>query len=76
MVFPSFEDLSLALGQPLFDYQLLLDPERGDGFQRNWAPRVMGPDKHHAYAVQWFAFALVLVALFIVLNFRREGRRG
>lgn len=76
MVFPTFEDLSEAFKKPLFDYQLLLDPERSDGFQRTWAPRVMGPDKHRAYAVQWFAFALVLVALFIVLNLRREADSG
>jgi len=76
MVFPTFKDLSQALGKPLFDYQLLLDPEHADGFRRNWAPRVMGPDNHRAYAAQWFAFALVLVALFIVLNLRSEVSSG
>ncbi len=74
MVFPTFEDLSKALGKPLFDYQLLLAPQHADGFVRDWAPRVMGPDKHRAYAVQWFVFALVLVALFIVLNLREVSR--
>ena len=76
MVFPTFEDLSQALGKPVFDYQLLLDPEHSDGFQRHWAPRVMGADKHRAYAAQWFVFALVLVALFVVLNLRREVDGG
>jgi surfeit locus 1 family protein len=76
MVFPTFEDLSQALGKPVFDYQLLLDPEHSDGFQRHWTPRVMGPDKHRAYAAQWFVFALVLVALFIVLNLSREVDSG
>lgn len=75
LVFPTIEELSKALEQPLFDYQLLLDPQAVDGFVREWAPRVMGPDKHRAYAVQWFVFALVLVALFVVLNLR-EVRRG
>jgi cytochrome oxidase assembly protein ShyY1 len=31
----------------------------------------MGPQRHIAYAIQWFAMALIVVVVFVVL-YRRE----
>ncbi len=73
MLFPNFEQLANVLDVPVYDYQLLLDPEDRDGFQRVWAPRAMGPAKHRAYAAQWFGFAIVTVLLLVLLN-TRKGR--
>ncbi len=39
---------------------------------RNWQWINMPPEKHLAYAAQWFAFALVLLILYLWLNCRRE----
>ena len=72
MLFPNFEDLADTLEMPVLDYQLLLDPADDDGFQRLWAPRVMDPAKHRAYAAQWFGFALLALVLVMVLN-RTKG---
>ena len=38
---------------------LLLDPAQPDGYERAWASagHGCGPERHIAYAVQWFAFA-------------------
>lgn len=75
MLFPAFEDLAKAWEMPVYDYQLLLNPEDNDGFARAWAPRVMGPAKHRAYAAQWFGFALLAAVLVVVLNITK-GRNN
>ncbi|ACV27744.1 SURF1 family protein [Kangiella koreensis] len=41
-------------------------------FVRQWELVASPPEKHIAYAVQWFGMALVLIILFIVLNLKRE----
>lgn len=43
---------------------LLLDPDPASGFERSWTPKLMPPERHRAYAFQWFAFAVAAVALF------------
>lgn len=44
----------------------------GSPFVRKWQLVASPPEKHIAYAVQWFGMALVLIILFIVLNLKRE----
>ena len=45
--------------------------------ERRWRPALgFGPERHLGYAIQWFAFALVSVALFIALNLRQAGASG
>lgn len=54
---------------------LQLDPanERGGGFVRRW-PEYQNEwiERHKAYAVQWFALALTLAVLYVVLNLKRR----
>jgi len=57
-------------------FVLLMDPDAAGGFVRHWVPEEMGPGRHFAYALQWFAMAAVLAAL-LVWNFRkRKAQRG
>jgi len=51
---------------------LQLDESNEDGFVREWQP-VYGvtPDKHRAYAMQWFTLALVLLLIYIGVNSKR-----
>ena len=51
-------------------YQLLLDPEREDGFLRDWRPVIMSAEEHVAYALQWFGFAMTLTIIYVAVNFR------
>ncbi|MFZ2235681.1 MAG: SURF1 family protein [Dokdonella sp.] len=53
---------------------LLLDAEPAGGFERHWTPEVMVPDKHRAYALQWFSFAIAALVIFVVLHRRRESK--
>jgi cytochrome oxidase assembly protein ShyY1 len=50
---------------------LLLDPGAADGYVRDWQPPGLAPARHWAYAIQWWAFALTLIVLWIVLAVRR-----
>lgn len=70
--FPRQADLERALGEPVEARILLLDPAEPDGYERAWRPAMQfGPERHYGYAVQWFAFAVVALVIFVSLNLRR-----
>jgi len=71
--YPRMEELSQALGRELPRWQVLMDPAVPDGFVRAWTVPGTPVDRHLGYAVQWFAFAAVAVAIWLVLSFRRSG---
>lgn len=48
------------------------DPAGFEG--RDWSPAVMTPERHLAYAVQWFALAVVALAVALALSFRARAR--
>jgi surfeit locus 1 family protein len=64
--------LEQRLGTTLLPVILLLDADDDHGFVRAWRP-VYGitPDKHRAYALQWFTLALVLLLIYVGVNTRR-----
>lgn len=57
--------LAADLGHALLPRMLLLDPAPASGFVREWKPDVMPPERHQGYAVQWFAFVAVTLAIFV-----------
>lgn len=65
-------DLSQSLNTPLEPVILLLSPLAEGGFTRDWQPQGLTPEKHMGYAVQWFAFATLLVVLFVSLNLKKR----
>lgn len=71
-VYPTLEELSQVLGRAVQPFVLLMDPEDDYGFFRHWVPEEMGPGRHFAYALQWFAMGLVLAAL-LIWNYRKRG---
>ncbi|HSN01199.1 MAG TPA: SURF1 family protein [Rudaea sp.] len=54
------------LGSAVQPRMLLLDPEPGSGFARNWKPQVFPPERHVGYAFTWFCFAAVAIAMLVV----------
>ena len=65
--------LSKQLEYLLFDFQIELDKAAGHGYIRDWQEPVgMTPEKHTAYAVQWFLLALTLTVLFIKYGFNKR----
>ncbi len=71
-VYPTLDELASALGQEVQPFVLLLDPVAERGFFRHWVPEEMGPARHFAYALQWFAMGMVLAGL-LVWNYRKRG---
>lgn len=69
--------LSDKLGYPLADYQIELDPSASDGYLREWRiATAIPPEKHIAYAMQWFGLALTLTALFIWYGCKKSHERS
>jgi surfeit locus 1 family protein len=70
-----FIDLKLMserLGYRLAPVILRMSANHVCGFKREWKPIAMSPERHIAYAVQWFAMALTVLIIFIVLAVRRR----
>lgn len=80
--FPSRREIADLLGESSFTAAtdlVLLDPGEADGYVRNWTAPGFPPLRHIGYAVQWFAMALTVAILYIVVNLRRpagDGRHG
>lgn len=65
--------LSEKLGHGLWDFQVELDVHAAEGYQRDWKIHIpIPPEKHVAYAVQWFGLALTLSVLFIWISVRKK----
>lgn len=59
------------LGAPVCPLVLALDADQPHGFVREWRVTTIGPQRHYAYAAQWYGLALALVALAVYA--RRRG---
>lgn len=71
--FPQQAALEQQLGQKLIPGLLLLDASQPDGYERIWEAHLgFRPERHIGYAVQWFAFAVVAVILFVITSFRTK----
>jgi surfeit locus 1 family protein len=44
---------------------LQLDPSEPNGFERNWVNITVPPERHVGYAIQWLAFAIIILIGFI-----------
>ena len=71
-VYPTLEDITAELGRGVQPFVLLMEPDYEFGFVRHWVPEEMGPGRHFAYALQWFAMGAVLAAL-LIWNYRRRS---
>lgn len=59
----------------LYPLVIRLDPDsKAGGFVRNWPHPAERIETNLGYAYQWFGFAVTLVAIYLVLTFRRSAR--
>lgn len=68
--FPTMPEVATALSARVYPQVVLLDADQPDGFLRDWRPPGMPPDRHVAYAVQWFGLAATVFITWVVLSFR------
>ncbi|MDH3637449.1 MAG: SURF1 family protein [Gammaproteobacteria bacterium] len=78
---PVWQELELGryaevAGIPVLPMVLQLAPEAADraGLVRSWPQyRDTWIERHHGYALQWFALAVALVVIYFAVNIRRPG---
>ena len=59
------DKFSQLIGKKLLPFVVYLDKKESIGYKKNWQPIVMPPEKHRAYAFQWFSLALAWISLMI-----------
>jgi len=57
------EKFSQVIDAQLLPFVVYLDKTDKVGYKKNWQPIVMPPEKHRAYAFQWFSLALAWLVL-------------
>ncbi|MDP3269002.1 MAG: SURF1 family protein, partial [Legionella sp.] len=62
--------VSQVLQKKVYPFIIRLDKQDAYGFVREWAIVSMPPQRHIAYALQWFAMALVILIIFVALNLK------
>ncbi|MDR9439234.1 MAG: SURF1 family protein [Halomonas sp.] len=69
-------DLSAWEPEPTMAYSGWLHLDQGPGhFASWWQPSVVPPERHLAYALQWWGLALAAL-VFMVMGLRRQARRA
>lgn len=74
--FPTIDALEQLLGRRLYGYQLRLDPDQPDGFEREIEAPGLPPERHLGYAVQWWLFGTIAGGAALVIAARTLRRRG
>jgi surfeit locus 1 family protein len=64
--------LSHLLQKKVYPFIIRLDKKDAYGFVREWAIVSMPPQRHLAYALQWFVMALVILIIFVSLNLKKK----
>jgi surfeit locus 1 family protein len=70
--YPHPGELSAMLGHPVEPRILLLDAQEPNGYLREWQPPGMTADRHWAYGVQWYGFAVLALVLWWILGMRKR----
>jgi len=64
----SVERAGELFGEPFYEYQLRLDSDSVGSLETGWVTVAVQPEKHTAYAVQWFVMAAVLLVMTLIAN--------
>ena len=59
------DKFSTLISHQLLPFVVYLDKTESVGYEKNWQPIVMPPEKHRAYAFQWFSLAIAWLSLMI-----------
>ena len=64
-----------VLQKKVYPFIIRLDKQEPFGFVREWATVSMPPERHLAYALQWFVMALVILIIFVALNVKKQNEK-
>ncbi len=59
------KEISQLTGLTFYPFILRLDPDQANGFVRDWIITTSLPQRHLAYAIQWFAMAAALLIAYL-----------
>ncbi|MGB8144116.1 MAG: SURF1 family protein [Chromatiaceae bacterium] len=65
-----------TVAYPLQPVVMLLDPAEAGGFVRDWPRELPKEGMHLGYAIQWFAFAVIVLVIWLRLSLAKGGRQG
>jgi len=66
------KQLSEILQMKVYPFIIRLSKKESHGFIREWAVISMPPQRHYAYALQWFAMAAAILIIFVVCNIKKK----
>lgn len=77
VILERFEEqlVSQLLQKAVYPFIIRLDKQDTHGFVREWETVSMPPQRHLAYALQWFAMALVILIIFLALNLKKKNEK-
>ncbi len=61
--------------EPAFPWLLLLSADSDSGFVRRWPKPRVDDSMHIGYALQWFAFAIIVLLIWTKLSFIKQANR-
>jgi surfeit locus 1 family protein len=70
--FMNLKLISQFLQKPVYPFIIRLDQHEEGGYVRDWSIVSMPPERHYAYAFQWFGIALIVFIIFIVLSIKKK----
>ncbi|MDT0634235.1 SURF1 family protein [Spectribacter hydrogenoxidans] len=71
--YPTAAQVECQYEAPVLAGIVLLDESLPDGFERDWQSVGIPPQRHIGYAVQWYAMALAVLVIFLIMNTKRRA---
>jgi len=69
------DKFTTLINRQLLPFVIYLNKDEVIGFEKNWQPIVMPPEKHRAYAFQWFSLAIAWLVLMVWAKFGNRKTR-
>lgn len=70
------DKFSSLIGHQLLPFVVYLDKNELLGYEKNWQPIVMPPEKHRGYAFQWFSLAIAWLLLMVWACYKFSKNSG
>jgi len=72
------DKFSTLISRQLLPFVVYLDKTDNVGYEKNWQPIVMPPEKHRAYAFQWFSLAIawLLLMMWASIKFGKHSEKS
>lgn len=72
----SINDISEKTHSAYFPFILRLSPREPYGYVREWKMNQIVPERHMAYAIQWYGLAVIMIIGFICFSCERQDEKN